>query len=104
MQIPDIYFVTTPIDSILAAAEGGTNYLLIIIAIIAGAAITWILQTVLGKSQIQNAKQQAQLIAEDAKLKAENITKTAQLDSKAELIKKREEFEQETAKIGRAHV
>jgi ribonuclease Y len=100
MQIPDINFVTASLMSILVAANGGGSYIwIIIIAIIAGAAGTWVLQNLLGKSQIKTAKQQALLIAEDAQLKADNITKTAQLDSKAELIRRREEFEQETAAI-----
>jgi len=99
MQIPDTSFATTFLTPILIVAGGGAYVLIAIIAIIAGAAGTWLLQNLLGKSQIKAAHQQATLIAEDAQLKADNIVKTAQLDSKAELIRRREEFEQETAAI-----
>ena len=64
-----------------------------------GGAIIWFVLNVLGKSKIEEARKNVKNIERDAELKAENIIKTAQLESKAEAITRREEFETETAQI-----
>jgi len=81
------------------AATGTDIFLLILAGVVAGIIITWLGQLFLGKSHIKTAQQESKTILEDTRLKAENILKTAQLDAKTHIIKTREEFEKETAKI-----
>lgn len=72
---------------------------LIFSALIAGAALVWAVYYVRSKTQIQTAQQKAKTLLSDADLKADNIIKTAQLESKTEMIQRREEFEKETSKV-----
>lgn len=81
------------------AVNGFHLVLALLLGLGGGAAVLWFVQKVVGKSRLEAAQKQSQTIVYDAELKAENIVKTAQLESKAELIKRREEFEKETAAV-----
>lgn len=70
-----------------------------IIALIAGAIITWIILQILGKSRLSQAETTAKILIEDANLKSENIIKTAELDSKAHALKIKEDAEKEFESI-----
>jgi len=86
-------------NSIILANLEASAIITGIIALILGGVIAWFILSAIGKSKTQLAKQQGETIISDAKLQAENITKTAQLESKADAIRRREEFESETAAI-----
>ena len=85
--------------TIIAAAEPLQIILGIIGGMVVGVVVFWLIQNVLGKSRIQAAELKAQSLVQDAKSNAENITRTAQLEAKAEAIKMREEFEKETTGV-----
>jgi len=70
-----------------------------LISLIAGGAIVWAVHYIRTKTQIQTAQQRAKTLLSDADLKADNIIKTAQLESKTEIIQRREEFEKESSKV-----
>jgi len=66
-----------------------------IIAVIAGAILTWIVLQSLGKSRLNEAKKNAKLLVEEAHLKSDNIIKTAELDSKTKALKLKEDAKKE---------
>ena len=70
-----------------------------LISLIAGAVLVGTIYYIRSKTQIQTAQQKAKTILSDADLKADNVIKTAQLESKTEMIQRREEFEKETSKV-----
>ncbi|MCK4629400.1 MAG: DUF3552 domain-containing protein, partial [Sedimentisphaerales bacterium] len=76
--------------SMLAGAIGG---------LVVGVVVFWLAQNIMGKNRVQAAERKSQDIIRDAKMQAENTTKTAKLEAKAEAIKRREEFEKETTNI-----
>ena len=67
--------------------------------LIVGAVVFWLAQNIMGKNRMQAAEQKSKSIVHDAEMQAENITKTVQLEAKAEAIKRREGFEKETTSI-----
>jgi ribonucrease Y len=83
----------------LLAVSGFHLVLALVVGLAGGAAVLWAVQKATGKSRLEEAQKQCKAIVYDAELKAENVVKTAQLESKAELIKRREEFEKETATV-----
>ncbi|MCF7958305.1 MAG: ribonuclease Y, partial [Phycisphaerae bacterium] len=80
---------------LMLAVENSTAIGIGIVAGFAGAVASWITQNVLGKSKIQAAEQKYKTIIDDATLKSDNIIKSAQLESKADIMEKREAFEKE---------
>jgi len=85
--------------TILAAADFIGILLGAVGGLVVGVAVFWAIQRVTGKSHIQSAKQQAETVVHDARLQAENILKTTQLEAKSDAIKRREEFEKETTEV-----
>ncbi|MBN1764311.1 MAG: ribonuclease Y [Sedimentisphaerales bacterium] len=83
----------------LAAIDALSIGIGVIAGLVVGIVVFWGIQTALGKSRVQEAQQQARNIIHDAQIQAENTNKTAQLEAKADAIKRREEFEKETASI-----
>ena len=77
-------------NSIILANLEASAIITGIIDLILGGVIAWFILSAIGKSKTQLAKQQGETIISDAKLQAENITKTAQLESKADAIRRRE--------------
>lgn len=84
-------------DSILAV--GGLEIAIGIICLALGGFAAWLIQLFMGKTKIQAAEEQAKITIRDSELKADNLIKTAQLESKAQLIQRREDFEKETSEI-----
>ena len=68
----------------------------IVLALVAGAAIALIVNKRIQKQQQSADERQAQAITERAVQEAERIKKEAELEAKAEFLKRREEFEQQT--------
>ncbi len=87
----------TSVHFIMASA--GSHILVAVLAAIIGIAVLIVAQMVLGKNRLKAASQQAEKVVEDAKMKADSLVKTAQVEAKAEAIQRREEFEQETTKV-----
>ena len=64
-------------------------------ALVGGAVVCWLVQHALGKSRLQVAQRESRNLLEESKARSENIVKAAQVEAKAEVIQKREEFEKE---------
>jgi ribonuclease Y len=66
-----------------------------IIAVIAGAIVTWGILQALGKSKLAEAETKSKILTDETKLKSENIIKTAELESKTKALKLQEETKKE---------
>lgn len=84
---------------VIAEISGLTLTLGMIAGVIIGSAVCWIVQNVIGKNRIKAAQDHVKKILDEAQSKAENVVRTAQVSAKEEAIKRRDEFEKETAKI-----
>lgn len=87
------------IEQTCLALEGPLAIGLSVLTLIIGGAGTWGVLHFLGKSRIQTAQKESRAILEEAHEKSENIIKAAQVEAKAEVIQKREQFEEETNRI-----
>ncbi len=85
--------------SILLAVSTPVVILVSFLCLIAGAVLCWLAQHMMGNSRLQIAEGKVKNILDDARQQAENVVKTAELESKAEAIQRREEFEREAAKM-----
>jgi ribonucrease Y len=83
----------------IIALSGPVSILLAIVGVVVGGVSVWAVQYFRSKGQLQTAKQKAESVVSDAEQKADNILKTAQLESKTEMIQRREEFEKESSKV-----
>ncbi|MBN1435658.1 MAG: ribonuclease Y [Sedimentisphaerales bacterium] len=84
---------------ILAQINTGHIVLIALAGIIAGVVGGWLIQHVIGKSKIQEAERASRTALDEAHQRAENIIKSAEVEAKSEVIQKREQFENEIAKI-----
>ncbi len=71
----------------------------ILLGLVIGAGGTFLALQVLGKQKLVQAKREAESTIDDAKKQAEVLVKTAQVDAKAEFIKRMEEFEKHSAGV-----
>ena len=83
----------------LLAVTGSIAALIAAACLAVGAIATWVIQAAMGRSRLKIAQAQAQTIVEQSEEKAQNITKTAHLEAKAEKIQQREEFDRESAQV-----
>ena len=75
----------------------GTAAAMVIVAMLLGGGLVWGLLHLLGRGQINRARQRAEEIIEDSKKEAAVIKKGAEVEAKAEFIALEEKFKRETA-------
>lgn len=73
------------------------------LGLIAGVGATWLGLQVLGKQKFLHAKREAERIVEDARTQADVVVKAAQVDAKAEFIKRMEEVEKHSNQAREEH-
>ncbi|MHC4799201.1 MAG: ribonuclease Y [Planctomycetota bacterium] len=67
--------------------------------VVLGIAATYLILMVLGKKRLTSAHREAELIVDEAKSKADVIVERANVDAKAEFIRRMEEFEKQSDKV-----
>ncbi len=82
---------------LLLQVLSGLALLLVVVALLVGAGLTWVVIHALGVARKAAARQEVEQLIDEGKRTADSIVKTAELDAKAEFIKRQEQFERETA-------
>jgi len=86
--------------TMLAVEMTGLVIAIIVIAgVVVGLAGLWLAQFVTGKSRLRLAEEKAKQIVEESKTQAKNTIRTAEMESKEEIFKRREKFERETTQM-----
>jgi ribonuclease Y len=86
-----------PLTLVLAASSDGAVLVLFVLAIVAAICGTFAFLHYFGKAKRAAAEQEIQRMLAEAKREAGQLLKQAELDAKAEYIKRTEQFERETA-------
>ena len=81
----------------LAQLTATMGVLAALLGIAVGVVAVLIIQKLIGASHVRNADKQAAEVLTAARTQADTVVKTAQVESKAEMIQRREEFEAEIA-------
>ena len=71
----------------------------VVVGLVVGVVALWLSQKASGKSQVQQAREKCERIEAESKEKAESIVRTAQVESRAQTIQRREEFDKETSRV-----
>lgn len=78
-------------------AEGGTNWALTVVAVVAGLVVGWIAKVFIDKQRKATAEAEAGAIISRAEGRAGEIVQKAEVDAKAEFLSRQEKFEKEAS-------
>ena len=84
---------------ILAEVSTGTVVLLMLVAAVVGAAATYGYRRFVAQRDRAEARGDADRIVADAKQKAQEATRAAEVETKATFLTRQEEFDSQTAKV-----